>query len=757
MVPFGWRVHLPNGVVYNYGIAAQSRLDLPADRVPAGGNGTFCWMLESAEDTNGNRAEYTYFKEEVRDGEGLLVGEEIYCDKIVYGLHRDLPSEVFEVRFAYEGGRVDPIMDFRPRFCRETRLRLQTISAHHGARRIRLWRLEYQDDCPVTLLKRFTGFGDERSRTDGGAQLNQDYLPAMEFGYTPCRIGEVWELESVADAPPVLLDKGEAVFVDIDLDSLPDILHEQNGELRSYLNLGRGMEWGDANIFESVPGGFQLASATTRLADMRGNASVDVLWDRGGGLSEYSYFSFASPGTFDLGDGDGTPWDTQVPINDPEVQLVDINFDKAIDIMQTDSQNGFCYVINGQVEGGANTFLDDVPTQAEDLGVQFSDGWQFADVNGDRLQDLVKLQTQEGGGGVLVHYNSGWGGFEKRLIMTGEPIGSEVNLEELHLSDINQDGLSDCIQVREGLVRIWLNKDSRGWDDPILIEPEDLRVYPDTAIRFVDINGNGSSDIVLSSIDAEAEAPMQFLELQPEGKPYQMNSMQNGIGRTLQIEYRDAVEYYLEAKETATPDDDWDSVIPFHLPVVGAFVESDGLGGVYRTEFSYRNGFYDAKEKELRGFERATKREIGDATAPTLVTQFEFFTGEQQEALKGMTKTTQTETEGGQVFSRVSNDWVARPLGLEAAGEDPITYAYVEREVTDVIEKGSGTPVMLEKLYEYDDYGNMTKSTDFGRVENGDRSAWDDERVTARRIHRGAPERDRQLDFEPPGMAGDSG
>ncbi len=205
--------------------------------------------------------------------------------------------------------------------------------------------------------------------------------------------------------------------------------------------------------------------------------------------------------------------------------------------------------------------------------------------------------------------------------------------------------------MREGLVRIWLNKDSRGWDDPILIEPEDLRVYPDTAIRFVDINGNGSSDIVLSSIDAEAEAPMQFLELQPEGKPYQMNSMQNGIGRTLQIEYRDAVEYYLEAKETATPDDDWDSVIPFHLPVVGAFVESDGLGGVYRTEFSYRNGFYDAKEKELRGFERATKREIGDATAPTLVTQFEFFTGEQQEALKGMTKTTQTETEAGQIFS----------------------------------------------------------------------------------------------------------
>ena len=54
----------------------------------------------------------------------------------------------------------------------------------------------------------------------------------------------------------------------------------------------------------------------------------------------------------------------------------------------------------------------------------------------------------------------------------------------------------------------------------------------------------------------------------------------------------------------------------------------------------------------------------------------------------------------------------------------------MEREVTDVIEKGSGTPVMLEKLYEYDDYGNMTKSTDFGRVENGDRSAWDDERVT---------------------------
>jgi hypothetical protein len=59
-----------------------------------------------------------------------------------------------------------------------------------------------------------------------------------------------------------------------------------------------------------------------------------------------------------------------------------------------------------------------------------------------------------------------------------------------------------------------------------------------------------------------------------------------------------------------------------------------------------------------------------------------------------------------------------------------VRFAHPVASVTEILERGADTPRRLESETQYDDYGNVTRVSDYGIVEDGDRSAFDDERVT---------------------------
>ena len=64
-----------------------------------------------------------------------------------------------------------------------------------------------------------------------------------------------------------------------------------------------------------------------------------------------------------------------------------------------------------------------------------------------------------------------------------------------------------------------------------------------------------------------------------------------------------------------------------------------------------------------------------------------------------------------------------------------VSYAHPLANRTEVLEFGQETPRTLESGFEYDTYGNQTRQADYGIVVNGDRSAFDDERVTTTHRH----------------------
>ncbi|HVR35899.1 MAG TPA: SpvB/TcaC N-terminal domain-containing protein, partial [Methylomirabilota bacterium] len=307
----GWRATRRDGTVLRYGQTTQARQDHPT-------LGTFKWMLGSAQDRNGNRVEYSYVKD----------AGQIYLSAIEFGHHATQPSSIYRLTFQYEEDRADPLADYRGRFRAETCWRLASATLEFEGRRIRFWRFEYHEDWPLSLLARFTQFGDERSDIGAGAQLNRDYLPPVTFEYSQPPLGESRQWRDVTPFQDIRFSIREADLVDLNQDGLPDVLLYEDGRYYSYLNRGPALPFGAAQQFTSPVFYPALDLATTKLTDLRGDGSVKVLVEEDG---SYYYRAFTSATTL------GADVDYQVPgdypLSDPAVQLVDIDNDRALDFV----------------------------------------------------------------------------------------------------------------------------------------------------------------------------------------------------------------------------------------------------------------------------------------------------------------------------------------------------------------------------------------------------------------------------------------
>lgn len=722
----GWIGKMPSGTSLLFGSTNQSRLDWM-------GHGTFCWMLDSSEDPNGNRCEYYYLQDQ----------QQIYPQEIRYGLHATQPSSFFSVQFRYSTNRPDPFVDCRSRFASTNRLRLQTISVFFGTRRIRQWQFDYDTNAPVSLLTSITEFGDDRSATNNTAQVNVDYLPPTLFAYTPYVVATQAVVRTIvfSGAEPNFAFGGEdggssgnyAEFVDINHDGLPDILVNSGNQWRSLVNPGPFTNsWPLSQLITNPPpvSGVTLGQSSTRLLDLRGDGRSKLLVTQNGsdpdGSTAFYYYDFISPST--LGPAQSYATLNSIRLGDSEVQFADLDDDKAMDLLRINIGGGFLEnLYTRSLSGGTNQYL----TTPNPFGFDFSQGWRLADLNGDRLQDFVYLNPSSGE--VDVSLNLGWGQFAQPYALAGGPTGTDLQSGFVQLVDLNQDGLADLVVVENGAVRIWLNQNGTSWAEPITISGTPQYQQNQDIVRFADIDGSGSVDIIWHHGQDPA---IQYVDLFPSGKAYLLNHSVTTQGRSLDVAYKSSTDYM---SQDAATTNRWTIVAPFPVPVVSEIVEGDGLGNFYSSQFTYRNAYYDGLEREFRGFEQASKTELGDDSqgAPTLVTVFQFDTGSTNESLKGKPLRLQTQTTSGTVFYRQTNFWFPRPLALQTAPTETrsVTFAFQTRKLTQEVEMGDeSNAVTLEEKFNYDDFGNQILAADYGRVESGNRAAWGDERIIARQF-----------------------
>ncbi|MDR4504178.1 MAG: hypothetical protein MRK01_05195 [Candidatus Scalindua sp.] len=240
-----------------------------------------------------------------------------------------------------------------------------------------------------------------------------------------------------------------------------------------------------------------------------------------------------------------------------------------------------------------------------------------------------------------------------------------------------------------------------------------VRLFGDNRDRLHDKRDNDNDGLI-----DEADEGNYF--------PNLLCSISNGTGRSISLLYESHIKDMLRDEEMGKQ---WNTVIPFTVSVLRRLDVFDGQNSTNVREMKYHDGYYDGKEKEFRGFERAEQREVGDGNTniPDLIMAYTFDTGASEEALKGKPRVLEAETAAGEVFYREKYTWDTKKLADGTNGDErKVTFPFQKEKRRDIREKGSNTPVQLKWEYEYDDYGNMTRHTEHGRLDAG----WDDERVT---------------------------
>ncbi|MEQ8818920.1 MAG: SpvB/TcaC N-terminal domain-containing protein [Sumerlaeia bacterium] len=562
--------------------------------------------------------------------------------------------------------RPDALSDFRAGFHQRWGRRCSAISVKQENLTIRRYELRYQDEdadkdalqSDLSLLRTVTVFG--KNAPPPYDDTNRYRLPTLTFDYTELARPGSAPVFQVRGEPRFPLGDPNTDVLDVNADGLPDIVHIEPEDSVYWLNLGPDLDgtvrFSPEQRLLDVPGGLRLSDPNVQLADFDGDSATDLVHYKGPGgqnigilcsparvAENYTDDGFFQNGFSRLGAEQTYTGPAPFALGQPNVQFQDLNFDKFIDVVVSDPF-GFTYYLNNEgrswIDLGSTDFgeaaMANVPS-----AIQFgTPGVQLADMNGDRLQDLVQVLVDDGRARVTFWHSRGDRRWDLGRVMLGNTFTFSSNVEDLRVMDVNGDGLSDLVALGSGTprsrLRYWINTGNGSYGAPVTFDERtsQLPAYTaETAIRSADMNGNNMTDLVYAN-----GTRIEFFDFSGGGpKPNMLSGVDNGIGKKVRIDYRSSIDHMVADREAGHP---WREAIPMAVPVVTNIITAFGpafdlnedgnawtieglehgfdmdgdsnFDEVYTASIRYHDAYWDPFEKEHRGFRYAEKIEWGD-------------------------------------------------------------------------------------------------------------------------------------------------
>ncbi len=650
-----WRVTTKDNIITYYGLTASARVTDPDDATKI-----FRWLPQLSFDHKGNVHEYTYKHEDVTnvpananealrlDGTALFTNTYLksvkYCNTVPLffdGVHGYDPEDIYKPALPTNADyKIEAVMDYgehdlvfpRPHDSGNWHCRMDPFSDFHAGFEIRTYRRCYRvlvyhafdelidgtGESAILVRSLNLNYHNGSDTADTGQFAEADFitsltskahklidssyvskgLPSLTCNYEPLNWDNTIQHVSREDAENVPQGlTGGYHWIDLEGDGLPGILTEQAGGWFYKRNLGNG----------HFAGNIQVANKPS-LSGLGGQLQWQDL--DANGKRQLVNRSNNMPGYYEL--DDNQQWGAfhsfqqwaHIDWNSPFTQTLDLNGDGRPDVLLTEDAALRWYENKGTevyIVGGTGSFTcneTNCPVLLLNDAVQ---SVFLADMNGDGLTDIVRIKNGE----VAYWPNLGYGRFGKKIVMSNSPYFATPDLFNpiyITLSDISGTGAADIIYLGNNECTAWINMSGNALANPVVINPlPGIDQY--SKVSVMDFLGNGTACIVWSSpLPQHSHAPFRYIDLMGGKKPYLLKSYSNGLGKTTELLYRNSTKYYLEDKLNMQP---WATKLPFPVHCLHKVITSDSVSEtIYSQEYKYHHGYYDHEEREFRGFGR---------------------------------------------------------------------------------------------------------------------------------------------------------
>ncbi|KPC28002.1 putative insecticidal toxin complex protein B [Pseudomonas syringae pv. cilantro] len=634
--PGFWLIHGADGSLHIYGKKASSRSADPADT-----NRVAEWLLEESMNATGEHILYEYKPEDeacLPDDHPRDFSARRYLWRVRYGNALAHPVLVlwdktslndlhwhFDLLFDYGERSTDPAV--KPTYAEQTiwpvrsdphssfaygfelghlRLCRQVLMFHHfpdelGEEPLLVQRLllEYLQ----TYLKYNLLIAAHSQAWDGTDWRQLDQQPPLQFQYT--EFDSQNDIYTPLDALAGLNDGQRYQMVDLFGDGIPGVLYRDDKAwlyrepVRDPSGGADAVIYAPYQVLPRIPIADSARPVRQTLTDLTGDGRLDWVAAQPGVAGfftlnpDQSWSGFATFSAFPL------------EFFHPSGQLADLVGDGLSDLAMIGPRSVRLYA-NRRAAGFAAPV--DVPHDEDRLPL-LSDSPNelvaFSDILGSGQQHLIRIRHNE----IRFWPNLGRGRFGKGQLFAALPFSYETfDASRVRLADLDGSGASDFLYLQTDCFLIFMNECGNGLAPSIEQPwPKDVRYDRFCQFSAVDLPGLGFSSLVLTVPHMTPRHWSLYYAADRAGtvrKPYLLKSTNNNLGAAGEVTYRSSAQEWLDEKnELRAAGSVAVSELPFPVHVVVRQTMQDKVTGNTLTQlFRYRQGFYDPREREFRGF-----------------------------------------------------------------------------------------------------------------------------------------------------------
>ncbi|QXI16735.1 SpvB/TcaC N-terminal domain-containing protein [Pseudomonas hamedanensis] len=231
---------------------------------------------------------------------------------------------------------------------------------------------------------------------------------------------------------------------------------------------------------------------------------------------------------------------------------------------------------------------------------------------GSDMPELCRIRHDE----IRCWPNLGHGRFGEGQTISALPFAYEqFDSSRVRLADLDGSGAPALIYLKSDVFEIYLNRGGNGLEQiPVSVPwPEGVRYDSLCQVSFADLQGLGCASLILTVTHVH---PQHWRYDFVAAKPYLLTASNNNMGCSASVVYRSSAQEWLDEKYDLlklgrAPA----SYLPFPVALVKKQQQLDEITGNCLTQlFTWREGVYDSREREFRGFGQLQQVDSESAT-----------------------------------------------------------------------------------------------------------------------------------------------